>query len=752
VEFAVLASARADEHARSALLRACERIPATPEFVDDDDRVAHLRASAARPGVRWIVLVDADAVPFADAFGRLRRALAPAPALLGGRALVVGRQHFGTMFAPPRCGPHPFELTPVSGLAEEPGLFDVIRGPVDVPQRGLIVVSAEFARELPRDLALDSVLLHLDLAVRARAAGAVVQCEPTMSFTADEDGIDVKRRILDVQRFAPLGIWELSSLHFEPPTLRSRLIDRDTRVMGNFRGYAKLPMPPIETIAYGPRDADLIRAALARTGDRYALFVPSGSTLPQATIEVLIERVERSNRHALALDAAGPPYGAVLAHRGRLTGGGTFRGDTAAAVFADAIASLPGQRLYAVGPDGPIVPDALPALARFGSLDLIFVAAAQPMVTNQTIQGLLRTAFSGELRAVYPAGAETTRRLLSAFREFQLIPDATDPILAVGLNRAIAACRSDAIAIVRDDVLVTVGAIERMCDAFARVARLGVAVPRTGGGERLEGLPEITYNNAIEMQSFADRRASQFAREAMLADVATTPAIVVARHIFDAVGGFDETFGFSRFGIEDFARRVRSANYHVARCDDAYVHMFPIEEVESFLCPLDFSGPFFERYHARWAARRGFDPARDAVPLPRPEALAPAPAPGVPVRRLRLLVPVASEAEWNAMEPDLAGLAALFRANDPFEVAIGLDGELAIGTLVARLRELLVRTGVPMEETLNVIVEPVADLAAWCAANAESVRFAACDRSELAELASVADAGSVRARLAGEAV
>ncbi len=751
MEIAVLASARGDEHARSALLRACERIPATPEFVGDGERVARLREVAVRPGIRWIVVADADAVPLADAFGRLRRALAPAPALLGGRALVVGRQQFGTMFAPPRCGPHAFELAPIAGLAEERGLFDVIRGPVDVPQRGVFVVAAEFVRSLPADLTLDPVVLHLDLAVQARAAGVLVQCEPTMSFATDEDGIDVKRRLLDIQRFAPLRIWELSSLHFEPPALRSRLIDRDTRVMGNFRGYAKRGVPPIETVAYGPRDAGLIRSVLARAGDRYALFAPRGTTLPQATIEVLIERLERSNRHALALDAAEPPYGAVLAHLGRLTGGGTLRGDTAAAVFADAIASLPQQRLYAIGPDGPIVPDTLPPLPRFGSVDLIFVAAAQPMVTNQTIQGLMRTAFSGELRAVYPAGAETTRRLLSTFREFQLIPDATDPILALGLNRAIAACRSDAIAIVRDDVLVTVGAIDHMCEAFSRVARLGVAVPRTGGGERLEGLPEITYSNAIEMQSFADRRAALFAREAMLADVATTPALVVARRIFDAVGGFDESFGFSRFGIEDFTRRVRAANYHVARCDDAYVHMFPIEEVESSLCPLDFSGPFFERYHTRWAARNGFDPATDAVPLPSAQPAEPAPQ-AAPARRLRVLVPIASEGEWNALEPQLAEFATHFRASDPFEVAIGLDGELAIGTLVARLRELLVRTGVPMEETLNVIVEPVADLAAWCAANAESLRLAACERTELAELAIVADADALRARFAGEAV
>ncbi len=741
----MLASASGDEHVRSALERACERIPATPAYVADDERIARLREAAARPGVEWIVLVDADAVVAPDAFGRLRRALAPAPVLLGGRGLVVGRQHFGAMFAPARCGPHAFEISPIAGLADERGLFDIIRGAVDVPQRGLFVVSAAFVRGLPAELPLDAVVPQLDLAVQARVAGAAVRCEPTMSFTVDEDGIEVKRRMLDLQRFAAFDVWQPESLHHEPVTLRSLLIDRDTRVMGNFRGYAKRSVPPIETIAYGPRDANAIRTALARTGDRYVLFVPRGANVARPTVEVLIERVERSSRHALALEHDDPPYGTVLAHAGRLAAGGTLRGDTSSAVFADAIERLPEQRLYAIGPRGPVVPPALPPLPAIRSLDVIFVAASQPVVTSQTVQSLMQQPISGTITAVYPAGAETTRRLLSSFGDVQLAPDPSDPILAVGLNHAIAGCRADAIAIVRDDVQVAHDVLQRMCDAFARVARLGVAVPRTGGSERLEGIPEIAYGNASEMLAFAERRAEEFAREAMLADVATTPAIVVARAVFDIVGGFDESFGFSRFGIEDFTRRVRAANFHVARCDDAYVHMFPSAEVKSFLAPLDTSASLFERYRERWSGERGFDPARDRVSLQRAAA---APPVAASAKRVRLVVPVATDEEWTSIEPVLAPFAAAFRVTDAIDIAIGLDGALTIGALVPRLRDLLVRTGIPMEETVNIIVEPVADLAAWRDARSHTLRLANCDRPELTDLAIAAGADDVRARIA----
>ncbi len=750
MDIAVLASAQADVRARAALLRACERIPATPVFVADDERVARLRALAVHADTRWIIVVDADAVLLPDAFGRLRRALASSPALLGGRGLLAGRQYFGAMFAPPRFGPQPFEFSPVSGLAEERELLDLMRGPIDVPQRGVVVVSASLVRSLDAEAQLDPVVLALDLAVTARVVGASVICEPAMSFAIGEDDIAVRRRMLGLRRFADAGVWERGSLHREPPALRSRLIDRDTRVMGNFRGYAKRAFPPIETITYGARDADLLRAAFARTSDRYVLCVPAGASVSRASVEALAERVEGSARYAIALEHDEPPYGAVLVHAGRLYAGGTLRGDTAGAVIADAIGSLPAQRLYAVGPSGPLVPAELPTLPEIRSLDVIYVAASQPVVANHTIAALLQERIEGTLAAVFPADATTLQRSLASYGNIRLAPDASDPILAAGLNAAIAACRADAVAIVRDDVNVTRGVLARLCDAFARVARLGVAVPRTGGGERLEGLPDISYGNLNEMQTFAERRAAQFAREAMLVDAASVPAIVVARNVFDIVGGFDEAFGFSRFGIEDFTRRVRAVNLHVVRCDDAYVHVFPAEEARSLLTALDTSASHFERYRERWSTARGFDPARDIVPLRVPAVVA-APPLEVPDARVRVLVPVANVAEWQRLEPEIASFTAAFRADDPVDLAIALDGSFTVAMAVAALRELLLQTGIPMEETLNVRVDPVGDLALWRDAAEANLRLASCDRAELAAVAIVADAASLRARFSESA-
>jgi len=193
----------------------------------------------------------------------------------------------------------------------------------------------------------------------------------------------------------------------------------------------------------------------------------------------------------------------------------------------------------------------------------------------------------------------------------------------------------------------------RRCSAAARsfgapasgvrphsAARRGRAAGRCS--DRPEALPEQSYLNSTEMQGAFDRRAEAYARETMLVDVATTPVIMISREALEVVGGFDETFGFSRLGVEDFTRRLRSANFLVAVCEDAYAHLFPFTEAASFVGNLDDSAFLRSAFEQRWTNRNDFDPKRDRVPLRTGEPPA-AMAPG----GLRILVPLGDEGEWQ---------------------------------------------------------------------------------------------------------
>lgn len=764
----VLTALEANARASDALRRAVERFPATIETVAAHERVHRIAHIASRVEVEWIVLVDEDVVPRADAFGGLRRALDAGPAIVGGRALVGGVHRFGAMLAAPRSGPNAFEVVGISGSPSDRALTDVMRGPVDVPQRGMLVVAADFIRRMTPG-ALDPVLFQLDLALHARAAGRAVLCEPSMAFTSEEDTIDVRRALANLRQFNASASFAPGSLHRDPPALRAAVINREVRMMGNFRGYARRAMPPVDIFvtagddltrtralrdaralrtnggtvgAFAPEDGDALRRALSRTGDRYLLVCAPENVPVQGVLEVLVERVERSGRFAVALERDDAD-GAALFHCGRIVNGGAIPGGTVAQTIAHAIEMLPERRLFAVAPGGAIVPRRLRALQALRTLDIVFVAASRPQATSQTVRALVQEPVEGAMTAVYPAGAQTTRTIVGTIADLKLLADDSDPHLAIGLNRALATVSGDGVLIVRDDVQLPKGFIRRMRDAFRRIPRLGAVVPRVGGSDRPEGLPDLAYRSSADMQSFADRRGESFAREAMLVDVATTPVILVTREALDVIGGFDERFGFSRIGIEDFTRRLRAANFHVARCDDAYAHLFPIADAQSFLGSIDDDPVLRAAYEARWSGRAGFDPERDRVAF----RAAAEPVAASPARRLRVLVPVADVEEWGRARPFIAELAGAFRAGDPLDVVIGLDGAFGVQSAVRAIREILSATSIPLELTLNMLIEPVADLATWRDEGAESVRWSATERETLTGLATVDGAVAVRARL-----
>lgn len=743
-------------------------MPATVEEAPVTSRAERLSALANDPQVDWILVVDADAVLAGDALAAPWRGSVAKTALIGGRALVGAGQRAGTMFGPSRSGPDPFQLVPLIGPQSDRNFTELVRGPVDAPQRGAFLVSAPFVRSL--DEPLDAVALHLDLAVRARAAGRGVVCEPTLTFGADEDSLALRRALGNVRRFAGIGTWDPQQLHRDPPRLRSAFVMREMRVGGNVRGHERIPYPPIDIVILAadkgararagrqapvspggsvtvcsPGAGDVLRQALSKTGDRYVLVADAKTFPDRATIEVLVERIERNGHIGVALERATAPHGAVLVHCGRVIDAAASPGSSIDDVVRSLIARLPAQRLFAASPAGEIVPEQLPPLPQTQRLDAIFVSSSRPTVTQQTLQALLPEAADGTLSVVYPAGASTAERLFGVHAGLRLIPDDSDVQLAVGLNRALGASTGDLIALVRDDAQVPHGCLERLREAFRRIPRLGVAVPRIGGNDRPESLPDLGYRSSMEMQSLYDRRAEAFAREATLREFATTPVVMIARAALDLVGGFDEMFGFSRLGVEDFTRRVRAANFLVACCEDAYAHLFNGKDALSFIADLDDSPFLREKFEQRWRARRGFDAQTDRVPLRTEVPERPAAA----ARALRVLFPLGDEDEWQRARPLLLALATEFRVDDPLEVAVGLDGTFELQAALAALRELLLTTAVPMDRTLNVSVDFVSDIETWRDAGSNNVRVPGLDREALRELPPVEAVSAIRARISG---
>ena len=764
----VIASHEADLRQRAALDRALRLQPARIVRAPLAERWRTARSMAADASVDWIVFIDDDAVPAADAFGALNRAFAKEPAIVGGRALVAGEQRFGAMFGPPRWGPDPVELSPIVAPESLGTVGDAMRGSMDVAPRGLLIVAGSFVRGLADDV--DPWALHLDLALRARRSGGTTLCEPRMSFAAAPDPPEVVRRVPRLLRDA-VADWPDAPLHRDPPGPRERLIGREVRTAGNIRGYERRPYPPVSLLVVGsaaPKTANALRQtcgaaavatcgpsdgahllrALGVTSDRYLLVVRADARFARADFVELVERLEQSGRHAVAVAANAPPYGAALVHLGRVAGTESYAGGTVDAVLDEAVRRLPELRLFAAGPAGAIVPSPLPPIAVPRTLAFVMLACGKPNATRQTFDALSQSIGTHRAVAVIAAGAATARRVLSSWPETVILEDAVDPNLGHGLNRALAAIDSDLIMLVRDDVQIPALSVRALQDAFARIAGLGAAVPRVNAPDLTEALTGMTYRDLADMEGFVERRAALYAREASLVPVSAAPVMMLSRRALERVGGFDPAFAFTRFGIADFTRRLGLANIPLARCDDAYAHIFDPDASGSLLAASDTARPLAAAFERKWKERTTFDPSRDRVALRAEEPPRPARAGG---RVTTVLVPVADESEWEAVRATLAALAVSFTVDDPLEIAIGLDGAFDIQRAAQAVHEALAAAPVPLERTVNVRIEPVADLAAWRDASLGPVRLRETNRAVLAELRAVDGVLSLRALLATDA-
>jgi hypothetical protein len=218
-------------------------------------------------------------------------------------------------------------------------------------------------------------------------------------------------------------------------------------------------------------------------------------------------------------------------------------------------------------------------------------------------------------------------------------------------------------------------------------------------------------------------------------DDAATPAIVVSRQAFDAVGGIDPAFGPTRRGIGELVLRLRAAGYEVVRCEDAYVHRLdPAQSGNAgALSPLPPGTPNADA-RAR-AIASGFDPAR-RVPFVAPRLLA-----QTVQRTTVVVVPVADAVELESAAIFLTAAAARFDVRSPVRIDVVLDGPVTTGEAVGRIRAVLAQSGRPIDDTIAVRLERTGDLAAWLAALDDELRvFAAASpaRAALARLPVIA--------------
>jgi hypothetical protein len=151
----------------------------------------------------------------------------------------------------------------------------------------------------------------------------------------------------------------------------------------------------------------------------------------------------------------------------------------------------------------------------------------------------------------------------------------------------------------------------------------------------------------------------------------------------------------------------------VVRCDDALVHRFDAALSHNPAAVAGTHQSVAANDPARIAA--GFDPG-SRITFGEPAVTAHVrdrhdQALELPV--VAVAVPVADAAELDRAVALLAVAAGVFDAGDPIRMHLLLDGDVSPADAVARVRPVLAASGRPLDETIAVRIERVADLAAW---------------------------------------
>ena len=697
-----------------------------------------------------LVLLSVDAVLDSMTLIALRRADRDSRSVVGGRCRTPAGDLFGAAIAPERFGPFPFAIAPLQSPVNERNVDALFAGPIDVIAGGLVMISRSLFVDLGGyDAALEEPFALADLCLRARALGATVACDPTIAFTRDEPEPPARLPYSAMSLLASRH-FQLP-LHHDPPGVRKRGISREVRLSGGVRTRIRKPVPPITLLVHGKPPADVsafldaarsndasiariiwagsdehehvdfefaaetfeaLRAAMARRGDRYVAILAADQAVQPGWLDRLIEEVEWGSDIAMAFTSREAPAASALLSLRQLPQHVALPDATtlSAALVALADSLAPLRRGIRIGDDSHGTP--LVSIPRAATASIIFLAGSKPEVVKAAFEALsAQTPNAHEYLVVVPAGAQTTRKLLSAYPLVTIVPDAMDPGLAVGLNVALAMATSDRILVASDEYLFPPDTAAALFAAFERDPVLGLAAPRTNGGELPQGVQDIGYVDLIAMQRYAAERLERFARELTFVDRITTVAFVIDRRALESVGGFDERFGVNRFSVEDLALRVRSAGYRAAMCEDVFLHRFSSDYSVSAIGHADADRTLWNAFRRKWSLpnaaigiydplpliEAGFDKAEHFVTLRDSAQVSPK------VSLVTFVGTIEGEEEWGAASESLRKYFGAFSATDPVTIVLGVKrGGVELGEVAYRLRLLLTAAEIDIDSSMNV--------------------------------------------------
>lgn len=182
--------------------------------------------------------------------------------------------------------------------------------------------------------------------------------------------------------------------------------------------------------------------------------------------------------------------------------------------------------------------------------------------TRQCLDSLFRHGYaSTDIIVIDNGSADGTAEYLASQKSIRVITNEQNRGCAPAWNQGWQAAQRTWIVILNNDVLVTAGCLEGLLQ-FAEQRKCDIVSPAIREFE-------LNYNLDDYAREFTSKMGS-FERMG----IADGICFMVARRVFETVGGFDEQFRIGQYEDKDFFRRAVQAGFRLGTTGRSFIHHF----------------------------------------------------------------------------------------------------------------------------------------------------------------------------------
>ena len=172
---------------------------------------------------------------------------------------------------------------------------------------------------------------------------------------------------------------------------------------------------------------------------------------------------------------------------------------------------------------------------------------------------------------------------------------------AAGNNQGVAVAKGDFVLLLNNDVLVSDGWLEVLLEALNHDEAIGMVGPITNHISGRQMLANVPYSDPAGFHAFAREVLATNRRQITPRRRIAGFAVLMAKALYEQVGGLDETFGAGNFEDDDLCLRVREAGYAIMVHEGVFIHHYGSQTFKAN--EMDYSASLEEKgaaFRAKW--------------------------------------------------------------------------------------------------------------------------------------------------------